>query len=181
MTDKLTINTLVVSLPKLGRVQLAASEIGLCAVALPDFNDHDLRLGAWEQAGYNIRTGRLPILTQAGEELAAYVRQQTQVFTTPLDLRFLPSFTGRVLKVLLKIPFGTYITYGDLAKRTGNPAAARAVGGAVGRNPIPIIVPCHRIVASTGIGGFGLGLRCKRVLLALENVSFPMSADETFH
>ncbi len=178
MTNKLTISTTTLTLPKLGRVQLAASEIGLCAVALPDFDDHDLRLGAWDQAGFHIQTGRRPILTQAGDELAAYVRQQIQTFTVPLDLRFLPLFTSRVLKTLVKLSFGTYITYGELAKRAGNPAAARAVGGAVGRNPIPIIVPCHRIVASTGIGGFGLGLRCKRVLLAIENVSFSLSANE---
>ena len=181
MTDKLTIHTTALTLPKLGRVQLAASEIGLCAVALPDFGDHDLRLGAWEQAGFHIRTGRRPTLTQASDELAAYVRQQSQTFSVPLDLRFLPLFTSRVLKNLLKVPFGTCITYGDLAKRAGNPAAARAVGGAVGRTPMPIIVPCQRIVASTGIGGFGLGLRCKRVLLAIEKVSFPMSPDESVH
>jgi methylated-DNA-[protein]-cysteine S-methyltransferase len=168
--------TAQVRLPKLGRLQLVASELGLCSLALPDFDDHDLRLGGWIKAGYRPTPGRSPILTQASDELAAFVRHQRETFSVPLDLRFLPPFTKRVLTVLQRVPFGTCITYGALAKKSGNPSAARAVGGAVGRNPIPIIIPCHRIVAGNGIGGFGLGLRCKRVLLGIEGVSYPMTA-----
>jgi methylated-DNA-[protein]-cysteine S-methyltransferase len=175
MKSALTIKTTQINLPKLGRLQLAASEIGLCSVALPDFDDHDLRLGAWAKAGFHISSGRSPVLSQASDELARYTKEQQSGFSVKLDLRYLPPFTSHVLKTLLKVPFGTCMTYGELAKRAGNPAASRAVGGAVGRNPIPIIVPCHRVIASTGIGGFGLGLHCKRVLLGLENITFPIN------
>lgn len=170
MRSALDITLASVTVPHLGTVQLATTEIGLCAVALPDFNDHDLQLTNWEAAGFRIAPGRHPLLTQAGDEIRRYARQQLTTFRVPLDLRFLPTFTQHVLKTLCQVPFGTCITYGALAQRAGNPAAARAVGGAVGRNPLPIIIPCHRIVASTGIGGFGLGLPCKRALLAIENV-----------
>jgi methylated-DNA-[protein]-cysteine S-methyltransferase len=71
-----------------------------------------------------------------------------------------------------KIPFGETITYGDQARKVGKPKAYRAVGSANGKNPIPIIVPCHRVLASDGsLGGYSLGLSMKRRLLALEGVS----------
>lgn len=157
-------------LPRLGPVEVAATDRGVCAIALPRWNDHDLRLGAWEAAGSIARRARHPLLQQALDELRAYAEGRRLTFAVPLDLRYLPEFTHRVLRALLKIPAGEVTTYGRLAAKAGSPGASRAVGGAVGRNPIPIIVPCHRVVASTGIGGFGLGLECKRALLAIEGI-----------
>ncbi len=157
-------------LPRLGPVMVAATDHGVCAVALPRWNDHDLRLSAWEAAGFRAQRSPHHVLTQAFDELVAYAQGRAVTFTVPLDLRHLAPFTARVLRALMKIRSGQVTTYGKLAAKAGSPGAARAVGGAVGRNPIPVIIPCHRVVASNGIGGFGLGLECKRTLLAIEGV-----------
>ena len=78
------------------------------------------------------------------------------------------AFQRRVWRALMEIPFGHVITYGELARRVDRPGAARAVGRANGANPIAIIIPCHRVVAANGIGGYGGGVDVKRRLLALE-------------
>ena len=80
-------------------------------------------------------------------------------------------FQTRVWQALLAIPHGTTLTYGDMAHRLGNPRAARAVGAACGANPVAIIIPCHRVVAANGLGGYAGGLEIKRKLLALEGLS----------
>ena len=80
-------------------------------------------------------------------------------------------FQKDVWAELSRIPYGETISYGELARRVGRPKGPRAVGQANGRNPIAIIVPCHRVLASNGIGGYGGGLPCKRALLALEGVT----------
>lgn len=87
----------------------------------------------------------------------------------PLDLSTGTPFQRRVWRALRKIPVGTVCTYAKLAKAIGKPTAARAVGNACGANPIPIFIPCHRVVAArVGLGGFSAGLYWKRVLLARE-------------
>jgi methylated-DNA-[protein]-cysteine S-methyltransferase len=154
----------------LGRVEVAVTDKGVCAIALPQWNDHDLRLNPWEAAGFRAKRARHEHLQQALDELREFAEGRSRTFAVALDLRHLPPFTERVLRALLKVPAGEVTTYGRLAAKAGSPGAARAVGGAVGRNPIPIIIPCHRVVATNGIGGFGLGLDCKRTLLALEGV-----------
>ncbi len=154
----------------LGRVEVAATDVGVCAIALPQWNDHDLRLGPWEAAGFRAKRASHPLVGQALAELDAFGHGRCLTFTVAIDLRHLPAFTARVLHALVKIPAGQVTTYGRLAAKVESPGASRAVGGAVGRNPIPIIVPCHRVVASNGIGGFGLGLACKRTLMAIEGV-----------
>ncbi len=97
-------------------------------------------------------------------------------FDVPFDLRGLGDFSCRVLLEVKKVPYGSVASYGLIGRRLGYPAAARAVGQAVGRNPIPIVIPCHRIVRSDGtLGGFGMGLNLKERLLALEGVHLPQS------
>lgn len=96
----------------------------------------------------------------------------------PVILDHLPRYTKRVLTVLQEIPFGTTLTYQELAKLAGSPQAARAVGSACGRNPCPLIIPCHRVLASNGLGGFSAGLDFKKALLAFEKspmVSEPLT------
>jgi len=94
---------------------------------------------------------------------------ETTLGADELDLSGAAEFDRRVYRVLLRVPCGQVVTYGELAKRIGRPGAARAVGGAVGRNPIPIFIPCHRVVAAGGrLGGFGAGLPWKRRLLSHE-------------
>jgi methylated-DNA-[protein]-cysteine S-methyltransferase len=110
-------------------------------------------------------------LLQAAEQLGEYFAGHRQEFQLPFDLKGLPGFTRKILEVLQSIPFGATITYGDLAKRAGFPRAARAVGGAMAANPLPIVIPCHRVVAAAGrIGGYsgGGGLRTKEWLLTFE-------------
>jgi methylated-DNA-[protein]-cysteine S-methyltransferase len=113
-----------------------------------------------------------PALALAISELAAYFRGELRVFTVPLDWSLSGGFNERVLRELFaSVPFGATAGYQDLADRVGEPGAARAVGMAMGSNPLPVVVPCHRIVESSGgLGGFGGGTETKRALLALEGL-----------
>lgn len=104
------------------------------------------------------------------EQLEEYLAGKRTQFDLELEPAGTP-FQQRVWKGLAEIPYGKVCGYGDLARRIGNPRAARAVGQANGRNPIPIIIPCHRVIGADGsIGGFSSGLPLKRQLLALESV-----------
>ncbi|MBA3936869.1 MAG: methylated-DNA--[protein]-cysteine S-methyltransferase [Planctomycetes bacterium] len=158
------------TLPKLGRVRLATTEAGICALAMPDWNDHQLGLEPWTRAGATCAKGRHPHLDLAFAELRGYVAGRLKVFTVPVDLAQLTPFFLRVLTELQRVPHGAVLTYGQLADLAGSPRAARAVGQAVGRNPVAVIVPCHRVLAGNGIGGFGLGLEAKRMLLGIEGI-----------
>lgn len=111
-------------------------------------------------------------LDVAVRELDAYFRGALREFTVPLDWSLSGGFNEKVLRELrISVPYGTTAGYQDLADRTGDPGAARAVGVAMGSNPLPVVVPCHRIVESGGgLGGFGGGLETKRTLLALEGL-----------
>jgi O-6-methylguanine DNA methyltransferase len=111
--------------------------------------------------------GRLH-LDRAAHELAAYFRGTLTRFTVPLDLRG-GAFETTVWRALLDVPYGRTESYGALAKRIGKPGGARAVGLANGRNPVAIVVPCHRVVGSDGrLVGYGGGLNRKKALLDLE-------------
>jgi methylated-DNA-[protein]-cysteine S-methyltransferase len=110
-------------------------------------------------------------------QLEAYFEGELSEFDVPLSLTGTP-FQRRVWEELRRIPYGTTISYGELARRVGNPAASRAVGSANGKNPISIIVPCHRVIASGGgLGGFGGGLDRKEWLLSLETDTLRRSAN----
>ncbi len=86
-----------------------------------------------------------------------------------MDWTILRGFTRKVLEATARIPFGSVSTYTDVAKRAGSPRAQRAAGNALGANPIPIVVPCHRVLHKDGgLGGYGGGLDRKRTLLAIE-------------
>jgi methylated-DNA-[protein]-cysteine S-methyltransferase len=111
------------------------------------------------------------ILDAAERQLREYFAGQRTDFDVPLDLRG-TDFQLGAWRALCRIPYGTTVSYADQAGMIGSPRATRAVGSANGRNPIPIIVPCHRVVARDGsLGGYSLGLDMKRALLALEGVS----------
>ncbi len=101
-------------------------------------------------------------------QLDAYFDGHLRTFDVPLDPQVTP-FRRRVLDALRTIPYGQTRSYGDIARQIGQPSASRAVGAANGANPIPVIIPCHRVIGSTGkLTGFGGGLPTKRFLLALE-------------
>ena len=114
-----------------------------------------------------------PVLIAAKSALSRYFNGEAESFS---DLPLAPqgtAFQQQVWQALLAIPYGQFSSYGELAKQIGNPRAVRAVGGAVGRNPISIIIPCHRILGKNhALTGFGGGLPTKRYLLQLEKIAY---------
>ena len=111
---------------------------------------------------------RPPLLVEAVRELEEYFAGERRVFTVRLDLRGTP-FELAVWRALLQVPFGQTVSYGELGRSVGKPGAARAVGGANHRNPVSIIVPCHRVIgADGGLTGYGGGLWRKEWLLEHE-------------
>lgn len=123
------------------------------------------------------------ICRQAREEVEAFLDGRTQRFSVPIEARG-TDFQQRVWERLLAIPYGATVTYGDVARRLDDLGAVRAVGVACGANPIPLIVPCHRVLAKGDLGGFGGGLPLKKRLLRLEaetcGGSFPLQGTLPF-
>jgi methylated-DNA-[protein]-cysteine S-methyltransferase len=108
-------------------------------------------------------------LDVAARELDEYFAGRRRAFDLALDRRLVTGFRGTVLRQLSEIDYGATATYGAIARRTGNPKAVRAVGTACATNPLPLVVPCHRVVRSDGtMGGYLGGVEAKRMLLALE-------------
>lgn len=145
----------------LGPITLAATARGL-ALAWFDAQAHRSEVvDAPVQASH-------PHLTQAARELARYWTQPLAPFTVPLDPQGTP-FQQAVWRALCGIAPGALSSYGAIAQQVGRPSAARAVGAAIGRNPIGIIVPCHRVVGASGsLTGYAGGLQRKEALLTLE-------------
>ncbi|HEX5138548.1 MAG TPA: methylated-DNA--[protein]-cysteine S-methyltransferase [Planctomycetota bacterium] len=114
-----------------------------------------------------------PLDREVRRQIADYFAGRRREFDLPAAPE-LPRFTGAVLAAVARIPFGETRSYGEIAAAVGSPKAARAVGQAVGSNPLPLLIPCHRVLAAEGrIGGFGGGLPWKRFLLGLEGISAP--------
>lgn len=156
-----------------GTVRVASSGEGLCRVALPSESDEAFL--AWlgdSFPGASIEPGETEN-HQVEEQLIGYFSGRTKEFSVPLDLKG-TAFQTRVWKAIAEIPHGQTRSYADIAARIGQPRACRAVGGANRANPIPIIIPCHRVVGAngslTGYGGpQGVGLKAR--LLELEGVA----------
>ncbi len=146
----------------LGDLTLAASATGLAGLWFSD-QPHLPEMRGWtEQADH-------PLFLQTAKELDEYFAGQRLTFTVPLDLGYGTAFQQQVWQCLLQIAPGQTTTYGGISQQIGNPKAMRAVGGAVGRNPIGIIVPCHRVIGSDGsLTGYTGGLDRKIALLTLE-------------
>ena len=120
--------------------------------------------------GAESREDSLPILRQAALELIEYMAGQRREFTVALQ-PIGTAFQSRVWHELRQIPYGKTRSYADIAKALGQPTATRAVGAANGKNPLPIFIPCHRVIASDGsLHGYSAGLDVKRALLSLEGV-----------
>jgi methylated-DNA-[protein]-cysteine S-methyltransferase len=131
-----------------GRLLVATSERGLCRITFDPEIDRELEWLARAFGSRVLRTAK-PI-DPVRRELDEYFEGNRQEFDLPVDLTPLPEFQRGVLTELVRVPYGHVDTYGGLARRIGKPSAARAVGGALNRNPIPIVVPCHRIVGARG-------------------------------
>jgi methylated-DNA-[protein]-cysteine S-methyltransferase len=153
----------------LGDLLLAATEEGLCGLWFDD-QKHMPDMQGWP-AGRNV------VIDRAQQQMAQYFAKQRTVFDLPLDLRVGTPFQQSVWHALLAIASGQHSSYGSIAQRIGNPKAVRAVGAAVGRNPISVIVPCHRVLGSSGaLTGYAGGLHRKTALLQLEGVLVDTSA-----
>ena len=148
-----------------GELLVAATPRGLCRVSYTvDGADESLA------HAFGVRVLRSP-LDDVRRELDEYFAGQRRAFDLPLDLRVAP-FHEQVLRELALVPYGQVDTYGHLAARVGRPKAARAVGTVMHRNPLAIVLPCHRIVGANGsLTGYAGGLGIKRALLALEGAT----------
>lgn len=147
---------------------VAATPAGLCYLSLSDRDQAGVRrFVAARLPGETVREAP-DRLGRVAEALEAYFEGRTRRFDLPLDLRGTP-FQLAVWRELLRLPYGATTTYGAIARAVGRPGAARAVGQAVGANPVAVVVPCHRVLAAGGgLGGYAGGLGLKRRLLALE-------------
>lgn len=146
-----------------GKMLLVANDDGLSGVYFDGQKYFPQTDPEWRQDAGNV------FLHQAKRELAEYFDGKRERFDMTLAPEGTP-FQRAVWKAIFKVGFGKTITYGELARRAGSPGSARAAGAATGRNPISIIVPCHRIVGSNGsLTGYAGGLDRKRALLALES------------
>ena len=145
-----------------GRILLVASDEGLSGVYFDGQKHHPQLEAAWRHDAHHA------LLRQAKGELAEYFRGERKRFETALAPEGTP-FQCRVWRAISTVDFGATLTYGELARRAGSRGSARAVGAATGRNPIGIIVPCHRILGSNGsLTGYAGGMEKKRALLELE-------------
>ena len=142
----------------MGRLYLVASRKGLEAIH-------------WKKQA--IPFERTPVLVEAARQLREFLGGQRRRFDLPLRPTG-TSFQRRVWRALRSIPYGRTVSYAELAKKIKHPKAARAIGAANGANPLCVVLPCHRVIASDGsIGGYSGGLHRKRKLLAMEGIRIP--------
>jgi methylated-DNA-[protein]-cysteine S-methyltransferase len=150
-----------------GRLFVATTERGLCRIAYDAEPDQELDRLA-RTFGLRVLRSAKPIDT-ARRELDEYFDGKRQGFDLPVDVALLADFNRRVLGELALVPYGEVVTYGELAARVSRPGAARAVGTVMNRNPLPIVLPCHRVIGANGkLVGYGGGLERKEQLLRLE-------------
>jgi len=145
-----------------GELKLFASDQGLVAILWENDSPRRVRLGE------AVVDDRHPVLVETEKQLDEYFAGKRKTFSVALDMRG-TCFQKNVWEALVAIPFGETRSYGQLAQQLGNPRASRAVGAANGKNPVSIIVPCHRVIGSSGkLTGFAGGLDTKARLLELE-------------
>jgi len=154
----------------IGRITLLSSDKGLCYVGLPGSSKTELdRFVNRYFSGAKVAPGGSHN-KKAASEIIAYLNGKIKRFSVPLDLKA-EGFSKKALLKVKAIPHGKTRTYGQIAASLGNPRAARAVGAANASNPIPIIIPCHRVVGATGLGGYGGGVSLKKRLLSSEGAT----------
>lgn len=148
-------------------LEIVASDKGISAIdCIETLEDK------WKSAVREVSKIEHPIIRHAATELSEYFKGERKVFTVPIDLKSGTEFQKKAWDELCLIPYGKTISYGEQARKLGNPKATRAVGGANGKNPIPIIIPCHRVISSVGkLHGFSGGIGLKKRLLKIEGVA----------
>jgi methylated-DNA-[protein]-cysteine S-methyltransferase len=158
----------------LGPLLAATTERGLVRLSYSDFRDQDDVLASLAQK-VSPRVLEAPArLDRVRRELDEYFEGRRNAFDLEVDWQLMGDFQRRVLSATAAIPFGGHSSYGQVAEQAGNPRAYRAAGTALGRNPIPIVIPCHRVWAAGGkLGGYTGGIERKRALLELEGALQP--------
>jgi methylated-DNA-[protein]-cysteine S-methyltransferase len=151
----------------IGALLVGVTDHGLCRITFDPDPQRELESLARLYGPRVLRSSR-PV-ARVRRELEEYLTGRRRSFDLDLDLRVQPEFNRRVLAELARVGYGETTTYGALAARSGNPRAARAVGTVMNRNPVPIVLPCHRVVGANGsLTGYGGGLPRKELLLRLE-------------
>ncbi len=146
----------------------AATEKGICYIGTPNAPFEELERWVKKQIQHAELIECAANFKECEEALRQYDRGERRSFTIPLDL-YGTDFQRKVWKALQRIPYGETFSYIKIAEEIQNPRAVRAVGGAIGANPVPIIVPCHRVITKDGkLGGFRAGVTMKETLLELE-------------
>jgi methylated-DNA-[protein]-cysteine S-methyltransferase len=158
----------------LGPLLAAATERGLVRLSYSEFRDEDDVLASLAEK-VSPRVLEAPArLDRVRRELDEYFERRRTSFGLDVDWQLMGDFQRRVLSATAAIPFGGHSSYGEVAESAGNPRAYRATGTALGRNPIPIVIPCHRVWAAGGkLGGYTGGIERKRALLELEGALQP--------
>jgi len=152
----------------IGPLLVAATEQGVCEIGFAFREAEDAFRQRLVERGF-APVHDESVVQRVGPQLQEYFSGKRDRFDLPLDLSGVSPFTRSVLTATAEVPFGHLTTYREIAERTGRPSATRAVGNALGRNPIPVIVPCHRVVRSDGsLGGYTGGLWIKERLLSIE-------------
>lgn len=155
-----------------GWMGASASERGIAAVTQPFSDEAEAHRALGEENPDDIvfdQPVKNPLLERFAAKVIAFFEGQRVEFDEPVDLSGVPQFHREVLELVRQIPYGEVRSYGWVAQQIGRPKAARAVGQALQRNPVPVIVPCHRVIASNGkLQGFGWGIDFKEWLIGLE-------------
>jgi methylated-DNA-[protein]-cysteine S-methyltransferase len=155
----------------IGALFVATTDAGLCRISYDPEPERVVENLARTIGARVLRSPR-PV-DETRRQLDEYFERRRTDFDLPVDLRVAAAFSRRVLEELARVPYGEVTTYGELARRAEHPRAARAVGTVMNRNPIPIVLPCHRVVGSSGsLVGYGGGLDRKEALLKLEGAMF---------
>jgi methylated-DNA-[protein]-cysteine S-methyltransferase len=157
-----------------GSAAIAWTEKGVCGLVLPGAGKDKVRAAVLADYPGARPTEPGPVADTI-RQVKDYFAGKTARFSAPLDLSWATPFQARVYKALMQIPFGRTMSYAQIAARIGKPGASRAVGGANARNRVPLIIPCHRVIAATGaLGGFSGpgGVKTKKRLLEMER-AFP--------
>lgn len=164
-----------------GRCGIAWSERGISAIMLPESDDEATRKRLLRRVGSAPETSSPANIQQAIAAIRSLLEgERIDLSTIAVDLEGMPDFNLQVYDIARKIPAGETLTYGDIAKRLGDVQLSRAVGQAMGQNPVPIVVPCHRVVAAGGkTGGFSApgGSRTKLKILAIERAKVGNAPD----
>lgn len=160
----------------LGVLLIAVSEHGVCEISFGRSHTIDAFRTEMTARGFDLVPDQSAIQPVV-DQLSEYFQGRRSTFDVPVDFSGLTPFARDVLQATASVPAGGVATYGEIAKRIGNPGASRAVGNALGRNPIPIILPCHRVVpADHSIGKYTGGSDIKVTLLSLEGALLPTGA-----